>query len=216
MSMSIKINVEESKESKEINENDKLINKITLECLLNKSQYDKYLSSNIVNLATINKRDKKFYRKRILQLTKDILINVQQESLPNDIIFAFENYVKHCSQYFKMIDKTDIIQNDYKNDDTEINHSLIDSNVNIDNSIIISTDEANKLMMRSIKTDKYTLDKFVKITSITKEQPIIPLQKEINLKDPILRNKGVVQSIGKKKNIVNNYETNTKKEETTH
>ena len=88
--MSIKINVEELKESKEIKETDKLINKITLECLLNKSQYDKYLSSNIVNLATINKRDKKFYRKRILQLTKDILLNVQQESLPNDIIFAFE------------------------------------------------------------------------------------------------------------------------------
>jgi len=218
MNMSVKTNVEEfkeSKESKESNEIDKLINKITLECLLNKSQYDKCLSSNVVNLAAINKRDKKFYRKRILQLTKDILLNVQQESLPNDIVFAFENYVKSCSQYFKMIDKTDIIQNDYKNADTEINHSLIDSNVDIDASLIISTEEANKLMMRSIKTDKYTLDKFVKITSITKEQPIIPLQKEINLKDPILRNKGVVQSIGKKKNIVNIYETNPKTEETT-
>ena len=49
-------------------ETDKIINKITLECLLNKSQYDKYLSSNVVNLTLLNKRDKKFYRKRIYSI----------------------------------------------------------------------------------------------------------------------------------------------------
>lgn len=202
-------------ESNETNESVKLINKITLECLLNKSQYDKCLSSNIEHLRTINKKDKKFYRKRILQLTKDLLLNVQEDNLPYDIKFAFENYVIICSQYFKTIDKSDIIQSDYENDDhidNKPNNTLIE-NVNLHESSFENTTEANKWMLRSIKTEKCTLDKFVKIKSITKEQPIIPVQKEINLKDPILRNKGVTQSIGKKKNIVNNYETNQKTEE---
>ena len=37
---------------------------------------------------------------------------------------------------------------------------------------------------------------------------IIPQQKEINLKDPFLKNKG----IDKKKNIINKYEEDTKKQ----
>ena len=41
------------------------------------------------------------------------------------------------------------------------------------------------------------------------DELIIPQQKEINLKDPILKNKGV----NKKKNIINNYDEDTKKEE---
>lgn len=191
-------------------ETDKLINKITLECLLNKSQYDKYLSSNVVNLSLLNKRDKKFYRKRILQLAKNLLLNVQEEALPNDIVFAFENFVKLCSQYFKMIDKTDIIQGDYHLE--ESSHNILDNN--IESSPTENTDDANKLMLRSIKTENYTLDKFIKIKTIIKEQPIIPVQKEINLKDPSLRIKGVVQSIGKKKNIDINYEPDQKKTET--
>jgi hypothetical protein len=45
------------------------------------------------------------------------------------------------------------------------------------------------------------------MTKQTKEL-IIPQQKEINLKDPILKNKG----IDKKKNIINNYEEDAKKQ----
>jgi len=132
---------------------------------------------------------------------------MNNKRLPNDIIFAFESFVKICSQYFKMVDKSDIIQGEY-DDHIETSHNILDNNV--ENTLVENMDDANKLMLRSIKTEKYTLDKFVKIKTIVKEQPIIPIQKEINLKDPILRNKGVVQSIGKKKNIVNNYETDQK------
>jgi hypothetical protein len=39
---------------------------------------------------------------------------------------------------------------------------------------------------------------------------IIPHQKEINLKDPLLKNKG----IRKKKNIINNYDEDAKNENT--
>jgi hypothetical protein len=54
-----------------------------------------------------------------------------------------------------------------------------------------------------------SLDNFIKI-KMTKqsEELIIPQQKEINLKDPILKIKGIT----KKKNIINNYDEDTKNE----
>ena len=43
-----------------------LISKLTLECLMNDKQYSKYISRN--NIAS--QKDKKFYKKRIYDLTK--------------------------------------------------------------------------------------------------------------------------------------------------
>ena len=63
--------------------------------------------------------------------------------------------------------------------------------------------------MRSVKMSNHSLDNFIKI-KMTKniEELIIPQQKEINLKDPILKIKGIT----KKKNIINNYDEDTKKQ----
>ena len=175
------------------------IEQITLECLMNKEQYNKYLGNKINKMIENNKHDKRFYRKRILQLSKDMLMNTPPDTLPSDVLFAFENFVKMCIPYFKNIDKTDIIQNEYDND-------LLNIISNTDEIIMDTYDVelSNKLMMRSIKMERNTLDKFVKFKTLVKEPMIIPVQKEINLKDPSLRNKGIV----KKKNIENKYENN--------
>ena len=63
--------------------------------------------------------------------------------------------------------------------------------------------------MRSVKMSNNSLDNFIKI-KMTKqpEELIIPQQKEINLKDPTLKIKGIT----KKKNIINNYDEDTKKQ----
>jgi hypothetical protein len=54
----------------------------------------------------------------------------------------------------------------------------------------------------------HSLDNFIKIKMTkTPEKLIIPQQKEINLKEPYLKNKGIV----KKKNIINNYDEDTQK-----
>ena len=75
-------------------------------------------------------------------------------------------------------------------------------------------DEINKLMMRSIKImEPNALEKLVKRTITKKEvEPIIPQQKDINLQDPILKNKG----IRKKKNITNKYDENVILEKDNH
>jgi hypothetical protein len=194
---------------KDIAEN--MINQITLECLINKEQYNKFVTNNN-KYASTNKKDKKFYRKRILQLTRDILTNNAPEKITNDVLFAFENYVKICIPYFQMIDQSDIIQSEYENllDDLQID----DDTSNTNNTNEIKTIHADKLMLRQFKNDKYTLDKFVKVTNTQKDEVIIPTQKDINLKEPSLRNKGVPdKSIRKKKNIDNKYEEESKNEQ---
>ena len=168
---------------------------------MNKEQYNKYLGNKINKMIENNKHDKRFYRKRILQLSKDMLMNTPPDTLPSDVLFAFENFIKMCIPYFKNVDKTDIIQNEYDNDLLNIISNTDQGTMDTDT---YDVELSNKLMMRSIKMERNTLDKFVKFKTLVKEPMIIPVQKEINLKDPSLRNKGIV----KKKNIENKYENN--------
>lgn len=177
----------------------KIVNQITLACLINKEQYNKYVSST---KKPNNKKERKFYRKRILQLTKDILMNEPPTTLSSDIQLIFDSYANLCIQYFKMLDKTDLLQNEYN--DMMISEGDVNMVTETYNSIGNTEipESVNQLMMRTIKIDN-TLDNFVKKTILKKEKVIpLPVQKEINLKDPSLRIKG----IRKKKNIDTKYE----------
>lgn len=166
------------------------INKITLEYLLNK-EYN--LSVNAPKAININKNDKRFYRKRVYNLTKDLLVGEPPDSLSGDVKYSFENYVKSCIQYFKTIDKSDIIQEDYKDipDDMPTTAVLNESTL----------EKANETMMRSVKVTGNSLDGFITRKASGKKLMILPKQREINLKDPILKNKGI-----KKKNLTNKYD----------
>lgn len=186
------------------------VNQVTLDCLMNKSQYNKHVANQKSRL--VNKKDKKFYRKRVYNLTKELLLSKEEhENLFPDVKYAFDNFVNTCIHYFKAIDRNDIIQSDYP-DYQNIKDSLnIGSSIpelNVEN--IHSQEEANLLLMKSIKINN-SLDSFVKRT-FTKapEEMIIPKQKDINLKDPSLKTKGVSNSV-KKKNINNKYEEENKK-----
>jgi hypothetical protein len=177
-----------------------IISALTLECLMNKSQYAKYLSQSEgkPNNKIVNKKEKKFYKRRIFDLTKQLLNNEKPEMMLPDVSSAFDSYAKICIEYFKALDKTDIIQSDY---DGFVDGESLGSNTLSESEQA----ELNKLLMRSIKiTEPNALEKLVKrtTTKICQKAPIIPMQKDINLKDPILKNKG----IRKKNNITNKYE----------
>ena len=190
-----------------------LINQITLDCLLNKKMYN----NQIINKKSkqVNHEERKFYRKRIYNLFKDIISgNAQtQEELPLDVKYAYDNYVNATINYFKILDSNDIIQsehNDCENitekdkNQTEVEKEDIDISYN-------TVEAADAILLRSVKIDVPTLDKYVKRTKTkpTKELPqlIIPKQKEINLNDPQLKNKGI------KNNITNIYEDKNAKKE---
>jgi hypothetical protein len=185
-------------------ESDAFLNQVSLDYLINTKQYKIHLT-NTMN-KKINKKDKKFYRRRIQSLTKELLSKEEEEEIviSPDVKYAFDNFIKTCIHYFKILDRNDIIQEDYNELDGEIK-----ANVEISESSQILKEENEKLLMRSVKMSNHSLDNFIKIKMTKKtEDLIIPQQKEINLKDPVLKNKGVI----KKKNIINNYGEDTQKQ----
>jgi hypothetical protein len=182
--------------------NDELITEITLECLMNKQQYAKHISQNTTSKKDSIRKDKKFYKKRIFDLTKKLLNNEKPETMYPDVGSAFDSYARVCIEYFKVLDKSDIIQEDYL--------GMYDVSLNSTQLVpLYNQDQANMLMTRSIKiTEPNALEKLVKRTTAKFEKKqIIPLQKDINLKDPNLKNKGIC----KKNNINNKYEETSEK-----
>ena len=180
-----------------------VINQITFDCLLSRDQRKRidYKTDGL-----FLRKDKKFYRRRILNLTKEMLINNYSNDVLPDVREAFDKYVKTCIGYFKIKDELDIIQND-----CYIENLLDEITTNkLDADDIVSPEEANKLMMRSIKINQLPLDSFVKIKQVipTKEV-ILPQQKDINLQDPSLKKKGIY----KKNNLKNSYKDEEDKKE---
>jgi len=172
-----------------------LINKITLDYLLNTEQYGKCVKEKATQ---INKKDKKFYRKRIFNLFKELLTTSKiSENLSPDVIYTFDNFLNASVNYFQTLDKTDILQEDYKFINDISNNDT--SNIVVENSQTIES--ANKLVMRSIKIN--LLDQFVTKKVSKPKLLILPKQREINLSTPDLKIKGVP-----KKNITNKYDEN--------
>ena len=186
---------------------DAFVNQVTLDCLLNKEMFNKHVKNQ--KSKSINKEERKFYKKRIYNLFKELLITKEEpEDLLPDVKYAYDNFIHSCIHYFKTIDNNDLNQEEYKNlyEEPDISNIL-----ELNDDSLKTEEEANKLLMRSIKITTPPLDKFVKRkTTKVEEQIIMPKQKEINLNDQELKLKG----INKKKNITNKYDeiNNSKKE----
>ena len=94
------------------------INYITLETMANSDTYNKYLKRNNLDHTSVLKNEKRFYRKRINAMAKDILnnnINNNNDSPINDVIInAFNTFARLCISHFKFKDTIDNIQGDYK------------------------------------------------------------------------------------------------------
>ncbi len=193
---------------------------LNLEYLLNKDQYNKYLNNKNPNTSKRVRKDKKFYKKRVFELTKQLLNNETPDRLTSDVVSRFDNYYKAGIEYFKILDKTDIIQYDYIDISSSYSLENTDLNTNyiirdLSNGIGINNECDILLTTRSFDLPKKaTLDNFVKVTNIKIKKEIIPLKKKINLKDPMLKIKGIGLSIQKKiNNIDNKYEEKSKEEQ---
>lgn len=195
------------------------VDQVTLDCLLNKSMFNAHVKNK--KAQSINKEERKFYKKRIYNLFKELLINkAEPEDLLPDVKYAYDIFLNASINYFKTIDNNDLLQEEYKTLDEEdtININAIPQLGDDDN--IVGVENADKLLMRSIKITPPSLDKYVKRKSTKPEEKLImPKQKEINLKDPELKVKGIQSNsnnnnIQKKENITNKYDEiiNTKKE----
>ena len=169
------------------------VNKVTLEYLMNPQHYGKYVNDKTDENKQNREEDKKFYKKRIISLTKEMLKN----KFPNDELKKrLEDYLDSLIEYFKMIDKKDIIQADYNDMDKELEEQKYNG-FPVQNNI----QEGNELIYNNKIEKTITMDNFVTKKTIKKnEKHILPVKKDINLKNPELRKKGIKK---KKKNIDN-------------
>lgn len=154
----------------------------------------------------------KFYRRRIQELTKQLLYGEAPPIFLKDVENTFQLYAKTCVAYFKSIDMNDMNQEEYlflKEDPINIANS--DSNPNP------TPDLSLHIFKFKQPTQLNSLEKIVKKMPCVPQpesKPFIPKQKEFNLTDPALRNKGIC----KKKNIETihhekNKEENAEKDE---
>jgi hypothetical protein len=198
------------------NNTNQSINQITIDCLINKEMYD-----NMVNSSEVKKdnlKEMKFYRKRIYDLAKRLLISKdERESVTPDVNYAFSNFVKTSISYFKIIDKQDILQKEYEGLEEQETNTFVDKdeeefNNNYDMYIM------KKITMPEEKLKMTSMDNFVirKQSEEIKETIIYPQKREFNLKDESLKNKGIKKKESKeKKNINNKYDKKNNQESKT-
>ena len=179
------------------------INQITLDCLLNKEIMGKHVMKQ--REKQINKEELSFYRKRIFNLFKEIISNSSPKDLSPDVKYAYDTFVKASIHYFKVLDNNDLLQEEY-NDINNSEYLCIEPDIeNIVN--LKQNNEADKIMMRSVKMDIPTLDKYVKRTyHKKKDEVILPKSREVDIMNPELKNKGL------KKNYITNLYEDSKKE----
>ena len=187
------------------------IDYMTLEIMANSDTYNKYLKRNNLDHDSVLKKEKKFYRKRIISMTKDILFNGiykndnqenngksnQSSKIDDVIINSFNTYARMCITYFKFKDTMDEIQGEYK--DMNVDPS-VDPNggANIDETGDIHNEgnennimEANKLFMKQMDKKVITLDNFVIKISQPKEEMMLPKTKDYKLNDPKFKKKDI-------------------------
>ena len=81
-----------------------------------------YLDNKKVKEKEIKKKEIKFYKKRILQVTKDLL---KGNSISDDVDTVYIDYIKTLIDHFKFIDKKDMIQEEYKDLKMDISNIMI-------------------------------------------------------------------------------------------
>lgn len=161
---------------------DEFVNRVTLEYLLNKEMYSSQIKRK--KEETLSKEDQSFYRKRLYSLFKDILEGAPPDNLCLDVKSTCDTFVGSAINYFKVLDKSDIIQAEHKYSINDASDNNLDCSTNY-----VSDFNSSLFVMRSIKMDVPTLDKYVTRTSVKKRtELILPQQKDINLQTDELKN----------------------------
>jgi hypothetical protein len=156
---------------------------------LNKSQYQGLIKKHDILNDKNFISEKKFYKKRILDLTKKLFRNeIEDLQLKN----VFNGYIKSCCNYLKFQDKKDIIQENYSEEEEMVNEDILDQIEEV------GYNNCDYLILKEKETKKITMDNFI-IKNEKKPSVILPEKKKYNLKSKDLKTKG----IEKKKNINN-------------
>lgn len=181
-----------------------MVDDVTLAFMVNTSQYEKYLKKNNMDYDSVFNRDIRFYRKRIISLTKELFKN-QNETNKNQnsdvtMVGAFNMYMRACISYLKFSDQSETIQKCYvclgiTDDNVQINENIkiqkcICKNKNEND--IFELNKANELCFKPKEVKKITLDNYVIRKNVKKSEPVVyPKQFTFNPRDPSFKYKGL-------------------------
>jgi hypothetical protein len=171
-----------------------MLDDMTLAYMVNTSQYEKYLKKNHNDYDSAFKRDIRFYRKRIVSLTKDLFKEqIENDKNQNVLVGAFNIYMRACISYLKFSDQSDTIQKCYVClgvTDADVETSCVCKNKNEND--LFELHKANELCFKPKEVKKITLDNYVIRKNVKKSQPVVyPQQFTFNPRDPAFKHKGL-------------------------
>jgi hypothetical protein len=156
---------------------------LNLQYFSNTNAYNKCFKNNNSEKYTqlYNKKEYRFYKKRILQLVKDVMRKKNKE--PN-LVHAFDNFIKISIEHLKFIDKADIFQQDLSNHNLTMERSTTQKNF---------TESPDDLLFSNCNVKYGKIEDSIPLIIKRKAQPpiFIPSQKNLNLKDPKYKTKGI-------------------------
>lgn len=167
---------------------------VTLEYLLNPVYHTGVFQSKYKQEAKddpVSNEDIKFYRKRITALSRDIM----RGNVANKIVQeAHDEYVKAAIQYFKVKDKTEILQKEHESGQANVERKGEDQSLDNNKDSNFDIGLVNKAFFEAPETrqPRQTLDNFVTSKTLKIAEPVKhPQRRQINLKTKELRMKGV-------------------------
>jgi hypothetical protein len=163
-----------------------------LEYLMNPYLFERYQQLSSVENDNTFMENKRFYRKRVLQMAKDcnkykIVKGIIEP--PKSLVVAFDNFTVQCIQYFKTLDENECYQ-------TEYNELIIDKDNQIKTSEEYMTDinqlDTELLTTYHTQPKIITMDDFVEKKHSNPVKPLIlPKHKTADIKAEKYRVKGV-------------------------
>jgi hypothetical protein len=167
------------------------VDALTLQYFVN-NKFEKSIAPDSEKTGlVVTSAERKFYKKRILQLMKDMF----KKKGPNDSLqSSFDSFVFSSISYFKFADASEVLQEEYGDVDTN-DQTLVDPDIDVS-----TADEG----IFNIPPSKATLDTFVTTKTVTMNEKIIPTTKPINITNDKYKTKGVKKK-KKKENVQDIY-----------
>ena len=175
------------------------VDDVTLAYMVNASQYEKYLKKNHMDYDSVFNKDIRFYRKRIISLTKELFKNQNEsDKKQNVLVGAFNMYMRTCISYLKFSDQSETIQKCYVclgiTNENE-NQKCVCKNKNED-ELFYELNKANELCFKPKEVKKITLDNYVIRKNVKKGEPVVYPQRFVfNPRDPAFKHKGLKSKI---------------------
>lgn len=184
--------------------------KLTMDTMINSAAYSKYMSRKDNETKTKldeTKTERRFYKKRIIELTKQLIKNMDHVK-DSSVINACSAYFNACIMHFKFVDLSDTIQTEHyvepsSNPDVNVVSEPVYNGVkHIDSEFFSAEQNRNISHVKKINimnNEKNILEKlFISETEPVKTQTTtttttssVPRVIEIDFKDQQFKTKGI-------------------------